>query len=367
MTKENKNAERRMLADSVRRWAERTYSAVDRTASSQHTHGCPSKRWREFGVMGWLGVALPEEDGGLGGNLADACVIAEELGRALVVEPFVACGVLGAHLLADIVCGPLRQAWLPDLLEGNRRVVFAFIDMATMSGSGRTTTARLHDGQWTLHGTKALAPGLVGADACIVVARTAEHRSGLFLVDTPHELTRNHVLYDGRHAGTLVLQDSNATLLVEGLDEDIQAHTSRAIDHATVAHCAESLGAMRLVFDRTREYLLARSQFGKPIAINQVLQHRLVELYVEIEETHALCHAAAEAPGPRLVTALAARTCEVAHLVWEEAVQLHGAIGMTEEYELGAYVRRLALSTSLYGNKHQHLSRLANLSLGEIT
>ena len=363
MNTQEKSDERRMLADSVRHWATRAARPADRAASTQHPHGCPPQRWSELAEMGWLGVALSEADGGLGGDLGDACIIAEELGRALVVEPFVACAVLGSLLLAEIATGTLRQEWLPALAEGRRRIAFAPTDAAA-AGRGEPTTATQQDGRWALEGDKALAPGVGGADGCIVSARTGAGRSGLLLVEAAAAQVQDHRLYDGRHAGTLALRHSAATLLVEAADAEIQAAVERALDRGVLAHCAETAGAMSAAFDITREYVLARSQFGKPIAANQVVQHRLVDLYVEIEEVRSLCHVTAAAPVPRLVAALAARTIDVARHTWEEAIQLHGAIGMTEEYVVGGYVRRLALATSLYGDAHRHMARLATLSLG---
>lgn len=364
MNTQEKKDERRMLADSVRRWAARASAPADRAASTQHPHGCPPQRWREFGEMGWLGVALAEADGGLGGDLGDACVIAEELGRALVVEPFVACAVLGGLLLADVADATLRQEWLPALAEGRRRIAFAPWDAAG-AGQGATTSATQQDGRWTLQGDKSLAPGCGGADGCIVSAGIGAGRSGLFLVEAAAAQVQDHRLYDGSHAASLALRHCAATLLVEASDAEIHAHVERALDRGVVAHCAETTGAMSAAFEITREYVLTRSQFGKPVGANQVIQHRLVDLYVEIEEVRSLCHAAAAAPLPRLVAALGARSSEVARHTWEEGIQLHGAIGMTEEYVLGAYVRRLALATSLYGDVHRHLARLATLSLGE--
>lgn len=360
MNTQEQMGERRMLADSVRRWAGRACTPAERATATQHAHGCPPERWKEFAEMGWLGVALPEDAGGLGGSLADVCVVAEELGRALVVEPFVACGVLGSLLLADVASGGVREQWLPALAEGRLRVAFA-----PREAEGGRTTAKQEAGRWTLQGDKALAPGLAGADGCIVVASTGEGRAGLFLLEASALQVQHHLLYDGRHAATLALRHAAANLLLEGTDAEVQARVQQALDRGLVAHCAETVGTMAGAFDTTREYVLARTQFGKTIASNQVIQHRLVDLYVEIEEVRSLCHAAAAAPVPRLVSALAARTSDVARHTWEEAIQMHGAIGMTEEYVLGAYVRRLALATSLYGDAHAHLARLAGLSLGE--
>ena len=360
--------ERQMLADSVRKWAERGITDADRAASSAHPHGCMPERWREFAEMGWLGVAVPEADGGLGGGLPEVCVLAEELGRALVVEPFVAAVVLGGMLLADVASGSVRQAWLPALADGSRRVAFAPWEPQSGHDAGWVDMTAVRRGEgWKLDGDKALAPGVPGADGFIVAARTGSGTLGLFLLKTGAASlrVREHRLYDGRHAGTLHLGGVDGDdLLMEGPEAEVLAAIERALDRALVAHCAETVGTMSAAFDVTRGYLTTRKQFGRPIAANQVIQHRLVDLYVEIEEARALWRAAAAAPGPRLVAALAARTAEVARHTWEEAIQLHGAIGMTEEYVLGTHVRRLALAASLYGDAHLHLERLAALSLG---
>ncbi|WP_423457174.1 acyl-CoA dehydrogenase family protein [Ottowia sp. VDI28] len=359
-----------MLAESARRWAEHACTPEQRALASDHATGCPPERWHELAELGWLGIALPEADGGLGAGLPEQCLLAEQLGRSLLVEPFVACAVLGSGLLAQVAEGPLRDAWLPALASGERRITWAAWepDGSAMLSQPSVRAAR-HDSIWRLSGAKGLTPGASGADALLVAAQLTGDttRMGLFLLEagTPG-LTLNHQrLYDGRHAAELRLEDAAGTLLKEGSSKDILALLHQALDQGRVAHCAETLGTAQAAFDITLEYVRTRRQFGRALGQNQIVQHRLVDLYVEIQETRALCLEAASAPACRQVAALGIRTGHVARHMWEEAIQLHGAIGMTEEYVLGAYVRRLALAADLYGSGTDHAERLTNLSLGD--
>lgn len=358
-----------MLADSARRWAERACTKEQRAIASTHATGCPPDRWRELAELGWLGIALPEADGGLGAGLPELCLLAEQLGRALLVEPFVACAALGSGLLDDVAEGPRREVWLPALASGSKRVAWAAWepDGGAMLSEPSVQAARQGE-TWRLSGAKGLTPGAGGADALLVTAQLAGDttRLGLFLLEADaHGLTlTNQRLYDGRHAAELRLEDAAGTLLKEGSAEDMLALLNQALDRGRVAHCAETLGTAQAAFDITLEYVRTRRQFGRALGQNQVVQHRLVDLYVEIQETRALCLEAAASPLPRHVAALNLRTGQVARHMWEEAIQLHGAIGMTEEYVLGEYVRRLALAADLYGSGPDHAERLAALSLG---
>ena len=249
------------------------------------------------------------------------------------------------------------------LTQGRRRLAFAPWDTGNCGHPG--TVAVPCGTGWRLEGEKSPTPGLDGADACIVLAVTGSTTCGLFLVECGViGVQRQPVrLYDGRPAAALALRGAPGMLLLDGPTDSVQARIRDAMDRALIVHCAETIGAMHMAFEITRDYLAARKQFGRPLSANQVIRHRWVDLYVEIEEASSLCHVAAHDPSPRLAAALAARTTEAARHVWEEAIQLHGAIGMTEEYVLGAYVRRLALASSIYGGVHEHLSRLADLSL----
>ena len=290
-----------MLADSARTYVARGYGEAMRAASMAHPQGCSPERWREFADMGWLALPLSEQDGGLGGSMTDICRLAEELGRALVVEPFVACAVLGPMLLAEVASASARSAWLPRIAAGATRVAFAPWE----PGAGfnhEVIGMRACPGEhgYVLHGRKFLVPGGDGANAYLLAARLAAPDSlGIFLLpaDAPGMVLTRVTLYDGQHATHLQLDQVSVTeALLTGPAADTLVHLRRTLDRATVAHCAETVGTMQRTFDLTLEYLKTRKQFSRTIAANQVVQHRMVDLFVKIEEARALALAAAAAP-----------------------------------------------------------------------
>lgn len=347
--------EQRMLADSARKVFARGDTGT-------------APRWQEFAELGWLALPVPEAHGGLGGSLADLCVLAEELGRGLSDQPFVASSVLAGMLLADVAPPALSDAWLGALADGSKRVAFApWEPRARHDARAIAARARPDGAAWRIAGAKALALGAAGADAWLLATRTADARLGLFLVEAgaPGLQLQEHALYDGRQAASLQLDAAPATLLCEGPDAEMHAHIASALERAAIVHAAETVGTMARAFEITSEYVATRQQFGKPISTHQVIQHRLVDLYVEIEEARALVRAAAAEPQPAMASAAAALVALTARHVWEESIQLHGAIGMTEEYAVGACVRRLALAASAYGDSHHHLAALADQLLGE--
>ena len=368
-----------MLADSVRKYLERGYGDDVRRASMIHPQGCSPERWSEFAEFGWLALTVPEEDGGLGGSMSDVCVIAEELGRALVHEPFVASAVLGAMLLADVAAADVRIQWLPGIAEGNLRVAFAPWEPGARFDVGVIhTTADPIDKGFRLHGEKSLVPGGASAHAYLVAAKVADTGMlGLFLVSAAADglTVTPQLLYDGQHTVQLRLDGAiTAEALLVGPPAEVLLLLDNAMDRAIVAHCSETVGVMERAFDITLDYLKTRKQFGRAIAANQVVQHRMVDLYVEIAEARALTRTAAAALAPRGETdaslrrrfSSAAKACVAltAKHVWEESVQLHGAIGMTDEYVLGQFVKRLAVASTLYGGLEFHQERLAEVSFG---
>ncbi len=363
-----------MLADSARKYVERGYDSTVRTASLAHVNGCMPGRWAEFAEMGWLALPLPEVDGGLGGSLADMCVLAEEMGRALVVEPWLASGVLAATLLANASTAEQRATWMPALAAGGRRIAFAAWEPGSRFDATQVSTrAEAVAGGYRLDGVKELALGAGGADAIIVCAqlKAADGRMepALFLIEagTPGLAVQDYAMIDGRHAAQLILRNVMVPTAARlAAEVDVAAAIAHAIDTAVVVQCAETTGAMARGLEITLEYVKTRKQFGKVLAANQVLQHRLVDLHVAIEETRALVRAAALVADStadeqgRYAAAAKAFACQAARTAWEEVVQLHGAIGMTDEYVIGAYVKHLAASHALFGDAEHHLERLAD-------
>ena len=359
-----------MLVDSVRRWGQGANGSEARAKSSQHVCGCPPERWRELAERGWLGLDVSEDEGGLGAGLTEVCLLAEQMGACLLVEPFVANAVLGRDVLTQFASPAQRAHWLPDLVSGERRLAWMAweADGQALLRHPDAVAQRSSQG-WTVTADKGWMPGAAGVDAVVVAARLADapQRIGVFCLDSrsPGLEMPTTRLYDGRHAARLHATQVQAELLHEGPADEVLRRLQTVLDRGLIVHCAETLGSAQAVFQMSLEYLRTRRQFGHVLSDKQVLQHRLVDLYVEQQETRALCLAAAAAPDARTVAALGLRTADVARHSWQEAIQLHGAIGMTEEYAAGEYVRRLAMADRLYGAATDHAERLAHLMLGD--
>jgi butyryl-CoA dehydrogenase len=371
------NAQQEMLADSARDYLSRS------KASKPLPHNTDNRihdvaKWSEMAALGWLALPVPEAYGGLGGSMADICALAEELGRGMVNEPYIASAVLAGMLLADVAPQVVRDEWLPTLADGSKRLALAALEPGARFDLTEVKTRATQDGvDWSVDGKKVLVLGASGADGLLVSACINGSKDlGIFLLsaDGPGQQLVVQTLFDGQGAAELTMHAAKgATLLCRGERNELLGHLEAALDRATLAQCADTVGAMARAFAITREYLGTRSQFGKPIAANQVVQHRLVDVYVEIEEARSLMRMTANLYDDtdsvsagvlhRHLAGTKAFVAQVAHHVWEESVQLHGAIGMTQEYEVGAYVKRLALAVNLYGDAAFHLERVASSSL----
>lgn len=366
-----------MLAESARKYVERGYTPAARAESQDSAHGCSPQRWKEFADMGWLALPIPEADGGLGGSLVDMCALAEQLGHGLIIEPLIASGVTAATLLAATANAQQRDQWLPALAAGDKRIAFAAWEPhSRFDASQIKTRAERTDGGYRLNGTKELVAGAPGADALIVSAlceppsdaASDAPQPALFLIerDTEGLELQSYAMVDGRHAAHAHLKDvtvgAGARLAAA---PDVMRAIDVAMDHTILVLCAETTGVMANALQTTLDYLKQRKQFGRILSSNQALQHRLVDMHIAIEETRALVYAAAQAfSGDELhrrsyVAAAKAFTSQAARLLWEESVQMHGAIGLTDEYKLGRYVRHLATAHIYFGDFEHHLERLA--------
>ncbi len=367
---------RRMLLDSAARFLERDYGFAQRKAAMAEPHGFSRSLWRQFADMGWLSLGLPEACGGVGSAL-DQTALAEALGRGLPVEPWLANTALCAPLLAGSDQAA-HIALAQDIVEGR-----AFAALAGYEMQGRhdafdiATQARQRpDGQWQIDGSKTLVLGGGCADVMLVVARTdgeRRDRTGLTLFAVPAGARGLGIqalpTYDGRQTATVALKRVS-------VGDDARIGTvggawplpPAAIDRATVMACADAVGAMARAFDLTREYAVTRRQFGRLLSANQVVRHRLVDMYVSIEQARAITEAAALALDADAVTRTRAVSCakafvsEAGRTLGEQAVQLHGAIGMTDEVEVGHCYKRLAAQANLFGDADWHLARLAAIA-----
>jgi len=355
------NEEQVLLRDSVERCLAETYAFETRRAIVA-AGGFDESQWRRFAAMGWLGVALPGELGGIDGSAEDLALLHEGLGRALVLEPVAAVATLAAQTLRD--ADPVRaRHWLPALAQGARRLVLAHHEAGAGARLSEVATRVGRAGtRLRLDGSKALLPGGAQAEAFIVSAREgpADEQVSLFLVaaDAPGLRRRALRLVDGSSACDLqfdgvMLDESDRVGPAGGAFEALD----RAHALAWLAAIAEAVGAMDRAFTMTRGYLLERRQFGVAIASFQVLRHRLADMAIALEQSRAMLQHALHAlhDGDRarrrrelaLAKALVGRN---GRFVGAQAIQLHGGIGMTEEYAVGHCFKRLMVLDQWLGD-----------------
>ncbi|CAG9167881.1 L-prolyl-[peptidyl-carrier protein] dehydrogenase [Cupriavidus laharis] len=355
-----------MLQDSVRRYVDKDYSFERRTALLKARSSCSAADWAAFAGNGWLAAALPESDGGLGGSVVDTVLIAQEFGRGLVVEPFLGCAVLAAQTLVAGASPVQREALVPALADGSRKLALAYSE-AESRGFPDTVACRANtvDGGYVLRGVKTLVLGGVDADAFIVSARIGDGEGlSLFLVDaTSRGLSRQPLpLHDGSWAAQVTLDgvkvDAGSLLGQAGQGLAALRH---GLAHGTAALCAELVGAMEKAIEICAEYLKVRKQFGVSIGSFQALQHRMADMVAELELArsmlyHLLASMANDdaATVQRSVSQAKALIGRAARVVCGQAIQLHGGIGMTEEYAVGHYFKRAIVADALFGRADHH-------------
>jgi alkylation response protein AidB-like acyl-CoA dehydrogenase len=366
----NLNAEQLMLRDSVRRFVDKDYSFEARTASikaAASPGAAPHARhWQTFADNGWLAAALPEAGGGLGGTLIDTVLIAHEFGRALVVEPYLGCAVLAAQTLAAGATPAQLERLLPPLVDGSRKLALAYSEAHSCGFPEPVLTrAQTSAEGYTLHGCKTLVVGGYDADSYIVSAVVPDQPGlTLMLVDAASPgLTRRALpLHDGSWAAELsfdgVRVRADAVLGVPGQGLPALRH---GLAHGTAALCAELVGGMEKALEITAEYLKMRKQFGVPIATFQALQHRMADMAAELEVARSMLYALLGSLDNDVVDArqhtvsqAKALIGRAAKFVCGQAIQLHGGIGMTEEYAVGHYYKRAVVAEVLLGGSARH-------------
>lgn len=365
--------EQRMLQDSARRFLADHCAFEDRPALIGQG-SFDLARWQQFAEQGWLGMGIAEDYDGLGGTPIETALLMEEMGRVLFVEPFWAVAVLAAQTIAAADDAAHARALLPLIASGEGRPVLAHNEVRARGAIGFVaTTARAAGGGWRLNGHKSLVIGGNAADRFIVSARTGggeTERQGisLFIVprDTPGLAVRDFRLIDNRWCADLDLSDvavGEADLLGR-LDHGFAAlDTGHA--HALIGLCAEALGVMERALWVTRDYLKTRRQFGVTLNTFQALQHRMSEMLIELELTRGMVHrglASMSLPAAERARALSATKIHVGRsgrFICGQAIQLHGGIGVAEEYLIGHHFKRMTTIESALGSSHMHLEHLA--------
>ncbi|WP_445169478.1 acyl-CoA dehydrogenase family protein [Mycolicibacterium sp. Dal123E01] len=372
----NLNKEQELLRDGLGKFLTARYDLEKSRTAAKLGPGWQPDIWRGLAdELGILGAAFPESVGGIGGGPVEIMVIAEELGRALAIEPFIDTVVVAGGLLQR-TDSPAAAALLERIAGGNAIVTLA----ATEPDGERTvaTTAARDGDQWVLTGEKIVVAAAPLATHLLITARTSGEAGdiqgvSLFVTEfdpaaPPSGLeVHSYRTIDDRRAADLTLNELRlpADAL---LAEDATSSLAQARDEGAAAVCAEAVGAMRKVLSDTVEYCKQRQQFGQPIGNFQVLQHRMVDMYMEVEQAVAAVYLAvlnldAEPDvRARAVSAAKATIGRAARFLGQNAVQLHGGMGMTEELAIGHYFKRLTALQYEFGSTDQHRTRYAKLT-----
>jgi alkylation response protein AidB-like acyl-CoA dehydrogenase len=368
--------EQRLLRESVDRFIAETYDADHRRSMAGDPLGFSPAIWKQFAELGWLALPIAESYGGLGAGAIETGILMEAFGRGLVTEPYLATVVIGASLIAECGNEAQKQAILPGVADGSLVLAFAHSERAARFDLGHVETiAKKTSDGWQLDGHKTAVLDGSAADQIIVSARVANDdgdpgQLNLFLVPsgTAGLGLRDFPRLGGGRACNLDLADVRLpadALLDDG--SDALSKIEGVVDRALAALGAEAVGIMQIMLDRTLEYTKVRQQFGRPLAANQVIRHRLADMVMQCDEARSIALRAAlmadAEPGPRgrAASGAKAKIGKCARFVAEQAVQLHGAMGVTEELDIGAYFKRLLAFDTMFGGSAHHYRRHAAL------
>ena len=368
--------EQRLLRESADRFVNETYTADHRRRVAGDPLGFSAEIWKQFAELGWLALPIAEAHGGLGGGAVEVGILMEAFGRGLVSEPYLSTVVIGAALISECGTEAQKQALLPDIADGSLVLAFAHserqarFDLADV----RTAAKKTPDG-WRLDGNKTAVLDGNAAGQIIVSARVDDGsgKSGklcLFLVPqgTRGLASRDYPRLGGGRACNLELSGVQLpadALLGDG--SDALPAIEAVVDRAMAALGAEAVGIMQTLLDQTLEYTKIRKQFGRPLSANQVIRHRLADMAMQCDEARSMALRAAlmadaePVARSRAASGAKAKIGKCARFVAEQSVQLHGAMGVTEELDVGSYFKRLLAFDTLFGGSAHHYRRYAAL------
>ncbi|SDK87946.1 Acyl-CoA dehydrogenase [Franzmannia pantelleriensis] len=360
--------EQRMLAETLERLVADQPAPERRASQPDLAAGQCSPLWHTFAELGLLHMPFDESVGGLGGDGTDLMITMQALGHGLVPEPYLAGLLLPGDLLARLADADQRARWLTPLLEGEHQLALAWQESsARYDIHAIATSAQRHGNGWRLDGSKQLVMGADAAAAILVTARIAgEHpdadRLGIFLIPpgTPGLTRSDYRTMDGQPASDLILE----SVTLDGqacLSENAAAALDATFAVGIAALCAQAVGAMQSSCEQTLAFLKERRQFGTPLSTFQTLQHRMVDMHLHLEQARSMAILAAtslDRPAPERdyrIAAAKAYCGEAARFVAEQAIQLHGAMGMTEECLVSHYAKHLVMFDHYLGDSDYHL------------
>ena len=367
----DRSEEQRLLAASIERFIARDYGFDARRRIAASVDGYSRDVWRAFADLGLLGLAIPEDLGGLSGRASDLAVVMEAIGAALIIEPLPSTA-LCARLIARAGPPAQKAALLPRIAAGELIIAFAHVEAdARYDLAHVATKARSATGVFMLDGEKRVVLHAPCAHMLIVSARGSDGDIRLFLVksDAPGVAMAPYRTLDAMRAADVVLKGVHvgADARLDAAPDALPA-IEEAIDYATALVCAEAVGAIGYANDATLEYLKTRQQFGVPIGSFQALQHRMVDMVVEHEQAKSMAQLACAtvdadadpAERKRIVSAAKIRIADACRHVSQESIQLHGGMGMSDELKVSHTFRRLTMIAQQFGDADHHLERFAS-------
>jgi alkylation response protein AidB-like acyl-CoA dehydrogenase len=369
--------EQELLRSSIQRFLREQYDFDERRKIVATDEGWSRKHWKSFAELGLCAAPFQESSGGLGGGSLATMIVMQEFGRSLVVEPYFETVVLAGGLIEDVGSAEQHETFLPKIMEGDAIWALAWAEgRSRYDFNNVTTTARRQGNKFVLSGTKAAVVGAPWADKLIVSARTSggpRDRDGVSLFVVDRHSANLHLqgfkTIDGRRAAELTLMNVEvpASQMLGSEGEGVVALEATR-NRAIAALCAEAVGAMAELNSATLEYSKTRKQFGVALGTFQVLQHRMVDMFIALEESISLTQhlnlslASKEPNGSKLASGAKTKVGYAARFVAEQAVQLHGGMGMSDELNVGHYFKRISSINVQFGDPAYHLMRYAQQS-----
>jgi len=363
--------EQLMLRDGVERYVREEYDFAVRRKLARGDEGYSRAHWQKYAELGWLGLSLPEDVGGLACSFVETAIVLEAFGRGMVLEPFLATAVLCSRIVDCADADETRKRLLPALIEG--RLILALADSENGSrdrvGCVELTSAHKTGAGYVLRGAKTMVFGAPSADQLVVSAHIEGTKEPVLLLVDPRAAgvtTRAYRLVDGSRASDIEFAgvELPAAALLIGPDR-ARAVLEEAADRAALGVVAQMLGVMEAVMEITAEYVKTRVQFGQPIGKFQALQHRMAEMFVDTQHARSIMYrgmAYLDRSAPErsnAVSAAKAAAGKAGRFVCAQGVQLHGGIGVTEEYPVGHYFCAMTLLEKQFGDIDFHLRRFA--------
>ncbi len=370
--------EQGLLQDSIQRYIQNSYTFDARQKLLKTEEGFSRENWASFAELGWLALPFTEESGGFGGTAVETMIMMEEFGKGLVVEPYVSTVIMAGSVIEAGGTTEHIEGVLTEIMAGTKLASLAYVEpQARFNLADITTTAKVEGDGYVINGFKGVVLGGPSADLLVVPARTSgdqKDESGItmFLVDASSAgiSKRDYPTIDGMQASEIDLNNVSVpgSAVLGEVDKGFGL-LELGINNGILAVGAEAVGAMEVLYKATVEYCKTREQFGQPIGKFQVLQHRMVDMFMEHEQAKSLLYMAAlrmseddDIEARKAVSALKVQIGKGGRFVGQNAIQLHGGMGMTDELNVGHYFKRITAIETLFGNVDHHLKKYSQVA-----